>query len=284
MFVYAAAPGFFAQDDPLADADVIGPVLPRFGLLDASDTRWANLSAKLHELNAGDDAVSYKLFFFGRHGEGYHNVGREKYGNTNWLAHWSKLNRDEEISWGPDAGLTAIGKDEAANANRVWKEERAMSDVLSPMTRAMQTNAITFEGVSEQRAVVVENVREWNGAQTCDKRKTRAYIKEAFPQFDIESGFTDEDELWEIEAQETQQHAVTRAKTVLDRIFIEDTDVTFVSITAHVGIISSFMRAIGRDWYRLPTGGVLPVIVKGSNHGLDFKSMKGPDSTACHYS
>ncbi|KAJ7930651.1 hypothetical protein B0H13DRAFT_2531625 [Mycena leptocephala] len=234
MFVYAAAPGFFAQDDPLADADVIGPVPPRFGLLDASDTRWVNLSAKLHELNAGDDAVSYKLFFFGRHGEGYHNVGREKYGNTNWLAHWSKLNRDEVISWGPDAGLTAIGKGEAANANRVWKEERAMSVPIplpermycSPMTRTMQTNAITFEGVSEQRAVVVENVREWNGAQTCDKRKTRAYIKEAFPQFNIESGFTDEDELWEIEARGTQQHAVTCAKTVLDRIFIEDTDVT----------------------------------------------------------
>ncbi|KAJ7875226.1 histidine phosphatase superfamily [Mycena leptocephala] len=276
MFVYTAVPGFFAQDDPLADADAIGPVPPRFGLLDASDTRWATLSAKLRELNAQDAAVSYKLFFFGRHGEGYHNVGRAKYGNADWLAHWSKLNRNEEINWGPDAALTAKGKGEAAYANRVWKEERAMAFPIplpermycSPMTRAMQTNAITFEGISRQRAVVVENVRERYGAQTCDKRKTRAYIEEAFPQFDIESGFTDEDELWEMETRETHEHAVTRAKTVLDRIFIEDTDVTFVSITAHVVIISSFMRAVGRGWYSLPTGGVLPVIVKGTSHGL----------------
>ncbi|KAJ7887388.1 hypothetical protein B0H13DRAFT_1583046, partial [Mycena leptocephala] len=125
----------------------------------------------------------------------------------------------------------------------------------SPLTRAMQTNAIAFEGVSRQRAVVMENVREWYGALTCDKHKTRAYIEEAFPQFDIESGFTDEDELWKMEARETREHAVTRAKTVLDRIFIEGTDITFVSITAHVGIISSFMRAVGRGWYSLPTGG-----------------------------
>jgi hypothetical protein len=69
-------------------------------------------------------------------------------------------------------------------------------------------------------------VREWYGALTCDKRKTRAYIEEAFPQFDIESGLTDEDELWKMEARETREHAVTRAKTVLDRIFIEGTDIT----------------------------------------------------------
>jgi hypothetical protein len=55
-------------------------VPPRFGLLDASDTRWVNLSAKLHELNAGDDAVSYKLFFFGRHGEGYRASSHEESG------------------------------------------------------------------------------------------------------------------------------------------------------------------------------------------------------------
>ncbi|KAJ7496312.1 histidine phosphatase superfamily [Mycena galericulata] len=272
MFVYAAVPGFFAQDDPLGDPDAIGPVPPRFGLLDTSDTRWADLSAKLRELSAQNPALSYKLFFFGRHGQGYHNVGRANCGDTDWLAHWSKLNGDGEIAWGPDAELTATGKGEATNANRVWKEERSMGVPImlpermycSPMTRAMQTNEITFEGVSEQRAVVLESIREWYGAQTCDKRRTRSYIQEAFPQFDIESGFTDEDELWEAETRETQEHAVMRAKTVLDRIFVEDTDVTFVSITAHVGIISSFMRVIGREWYPLPTGGVLPVVIKAT--------------------
>jgi bisphosphoglycerate-dependent phosphoglycerate mutase len=63
-----------------------------------------------------------------------------------------------------DAELTAKGKGEAAIANTVWKEERAMAVPIplpermycSPLTRAMQTHAITFEGVSGQRAVVVE--------------------------------------------------------------------------------------------------------------------------------
>ncbi|KAJ7881905.1 hypothetical protein B0H13DRAFT_1891143 [Mycena leptocephala] len=99
--VTQAVPGFFAQDDPLADADVIGPtgikqlvqkdILPtqlRFRPVSvfwtpptrAGLTSGLVLSAKLRELNAQDDAVSYKLFFFGRHGEGYRASPHEESG------------------------------------------------------------------------------------------------------------------------------------------------------------------------------------------------------------
>ncbi|KAJ7154904.1 hypothetical protein C8R43DRAFT_949870 [Mycena crocata] len=115
---YEYVPGFFAQDDPLVDAETLGSVPPRFGLLDASDTRWSNLNAKLRELNEQDAAVPYKLFFFGGHGEGYHKVGREKYGwvaGVGYLGPYPKfksliteifrhrramLNGDVEITWG----------------------------------------------------------------------------------------------------------------------------------------------------------------------------------------
>ncbi|KAJ7887386.1 hypothetical protein B0H13DRAFT_2342444 [Mycena leptocephala] len=170
MFVYTAVPGFFAQDDPLADTDAIGPVPPRFGLLDASDTRWATLSAKLRELNTQDAAVSYKLFFFGRHGKGYHAWSHKEPGTqfgTDWASnaqtmwggrkvrrHWSKLNRDEEINWGPDAALTAKGKGEAAYANRVWKEEHVMA---FPIPLPVGQAAIPSRAV--QRITAAETLR-----------------------------------------------------------------------------------------------------------------------------
>ncbi|KAJ6540323.1 phosphoglycerate mutase-like protein [Mycena capillaripes] len=270
MFQYEAMTGFFAQDDPLAQPDLIGAVPARFGLLDDSDVRWATFTAKLRELNAGAGGdASYKLIFFGRHGQGYHNVAEAKYGTRAWDDYWAKLYGDGELTWGPDPELTAIGKGQAARVNDVWKVERATAGIplpdrlyCSPMTRALDTNVITFEGVSEKRPLVVESCREEYGEHTCDQRNTRTHIRHAFPQFDIEDGFTEEDELWEAESRETRAHATVRAQTVLDRIFRDDKDALFISITAHGGIINGFLHALGREWYPLPTGGVLPVVVK----------------------
>ncbi|KAJ7908384.1 histidine phosphatase superfamily [Mycena leptocephala] len=272
MFLYETVTGFFAQDDPLAEATAIGAVPARFGLLDSSDARWSKLTAKLRELNAsaGDDA-SYKVIFFGRHGQGYHNVAEEKYGTKAWDDYWAMLYGDGELTWGPDPELTAIGKEQAVGVNKVWKAELAANIPVpgrlycSPMTRAMQTNAITFEGVSNGRTLVVENCREEYGEHTCDKRNTLTYIRNAFPQFDIEDGFAEDDELWEADSRETEPHAAARAQTVLDRIFRDDKDVAFVSVTAHGGIINGFLHALGRPRYPLPTGGVLPVVVKATN-------------------
>ncbi|KAJ7480744.1 histidine phosphatase superfamily [Mycena latifolia] len=273
MFSYEAVPGFFAQDDVLADPNAVGAVPARFGLLDSSDARWSNLTAKLGELNASANNASYKLVFFGRHGQGYHNVGEAKYGTKAWDDYWAMLNGDGELTWGPDPELTAIGKDQAANANKLWKEELGFSIPLperlycSPMTRAMQTCAITFTDVSSKRAMILENCREEYGMHTCDKRNTLTYISDTFPQFDIEAGFTEEDELFEAESRETFEHVSARAQKVLDRIFSDDQDATFVSITAHGGIINGFLHAMGRPRYPLPTGGILPVVVKATISG-----------------
>jgi xanthosine utilization system XapX-like protein len=120
-----------------------------------------------------------------------------------------------------------------------------------------------------------QNCREEYGEHTCDKRNTLTYIRNAFPQFDIEDGFAEDDELWEADSRETEPHAAARAQTVLDRIFRDDKDVacaysdllsvsmlllmmaTVVSVTAHGGIINGFLHALGRPRYPLPTGGAL---------------------------
>ncbi|KAJ7776919.1 histidine phosphatase superfamily [Mycena maculata] len=270
MFIYETIPGYFAQDEPLADPVAIGAVPARFGLIDSSDTRWSNLTTKLRDLNtSAGHKTSYKLIFFGRHGQGYHNVAEEKYGTEAWDDYWAMLYGDGELTWGPDSELTALGKEQAAAVHKVWKEELTAGIPLpqkmycSPMTRALDTNVITFRGVSSRRSVVVENCREEYGGHTCDQRKTRTYIVEAFPQVDIEAGFTEEDELWTTE-RETAEHAAARAQTVLDKIFKSDKDAIFVSITAHGGIINGFLRTLGRPRHPLPTGGVLPIIIKAT--------------------
>lgn len=99
------------------------------------------------------------------------NVGEEKYGtqvskpsgydqfgsNQNvlyqaWDDHWSKLNGDGEITWGPDAKLTPKGIEQAGLVNEMWRSEVPrgipIPDVVytSPLSRAIITADITFRG------------------------------------------------------------------------------------------------------------------------------------------
>jgi hypothetical protein len=127
----------------------------------------------------------------------------------------------------------------------------------------------------------MQNCREEYGVHTCDKRNTLTYIKGAFPQFELESGFTEEDQLWEPNSRETKEQAEHRAKKVLDTIFQNDKDAACtyniqwissmlsgerghagISITAHGGIIHAFLRCMGRPKYPLPTGGTIPLLYR----------------------
>ncbi|KAJ7064306.1 histidine phosphatase superfamily [Mycena amicta] len=234
--------------------------------------------AKLSHLNATGGPAKYKLFIFGRHGQGNHNVAEDKYGTEAWESHWAKLNGDGELTWGPDPELTALGKQQAAAANAMWKTEIAAGIPFperlycSPMTRAIQTQQITFYGVSPLPRVLImevpnllQNCREEYGEHTCDQRHPKKYIQEHFPEFDIEDGLSEEDELWTAEERETAEHAAERARSVLDHVFTTDQDHVVISITAHSGIINGFLRSIGRTRYALPTGGVAPVVVKATS-------------------
>lgn len=67
-----------------------------------------------------------------------------------------------------------------------------------------------------------KNCREQYGIHTCDKRRPLSYLRNAFPNFDIEEGFTEEDELYESDVRESEDHIVERARSVLDHIFKND--------------------------------------------------------------
>ncbi|KAG7094706.1 hypothetical protein E1B28_005526 [Marasmius oreades] len=270
---YTSVPGFFIQDN----ATTAPAVPPRLGLIDSSENRWGVIQAQIKKLN--EESLlgeKYKLIIFGRHGQGFHNVAETKYGTEAWNDYWSRLDGDGEIVWGPDAELTPLGEDQARVVNAEWKSELQFNIPLprkryiSPMTRALNTYTITFDGVPlEGRPLVLENCREVYGIHTCDKRRSRTYITTTFPKFDIEKCFTEDDELWTADVRESDEHAAERAKEVLDVIFRdEDEDdesvVEVVSVTAHSGIINGFLAAVGRPSFALQTGGVLPMVVKST--------------------
>ncbi|GJJ13716.1 hypothetical protein Clacol_007972 [Clathrus columnatus] len=268
---YQAIPGFFA--DPLDNDDPnIQQVQPRFGLIDESFTRWEDLKSRISVLNReAPVGTSYKVVFIGRHGEGYHNLAEVRYGSPEWNRHWAKLNGDGKIVWGPDPVLTELGIQQAYNVNEVWKEEQEFGIPLpeslysSPLTRAVNTAVITFENIlfsptgppklktNYKRLIKEVKLREVNGVHTCDMRRSRSYLLEKYPHFDIESGFTEEDELWQPDHRETEEELKARLRQALDEIFANESS-TYISITAHGGAIRAIRRVLNVPPRKIPTG------------------------------
>ncbi|PIL22808.1 hypothetical protein GSI_15503 [Ganoderma sinense ZZ0214-1] len=231
--------------------------------------------ARIDELNAAaPPGTKYKVFYLSRHGQGVHNVGEAKYGTKLWDEYWSKLNGDDELTWGPDPELTEVGIQQAKAAREAWKTEHAHGIPLpekhygSPFQRALRTFQETFEGADFLEGkplsiTILENLREENGEHTCDKRSTKTIIAQKFPPpvYVFEEGFEEEDVLWKADERETKEHVAQRARAVLDRIFTADNE-TYICISAHSGIINGFLKAMGRPRYPLPTGGILPLVIK----------------------
>lgn len=272
---YETVAGCFVQDKPgpiTPGSDFHEALPPRFGLIDDSPERWSKLIASIQQLNVDAPShVRYKLFFLGRHGEGYHNFGWTKYGQKAWDDYWSKLNGDGELIWGPDPELTPVGEGQADEAHVAWKTELQCGLPFpeklycSPLSRAIRTNQRSFKDLNPdgRRTTIVENIREEFGIHTCDKRRTRTYIHETFPEYLIEDGFTEEDALWKPDVRESWDDVDVRAKAVLDMIFENDEE-QYISITAHSGFINACLRVTDHPLWALPTGGVIPIVVKAT--------------------
>ncbi|KIN95230.1 hypothetical protein M404DRAFT_330939 [Pisolithus tinctorius Marx 270] len=258
---YETVVGYFSQDDPkLAGGWIDLP--PRFGLIDGSPESWYKFIASIQQLNIeAPSHVQYKVFFLGRHGEGYHNVAEEKYRKQAWDDYWSKLNGDGDLTWGPDPDLTSRGEGQADQANEAWKTEvlhgLPFPEKLycSPLTRTIRTSQRTFKDINAdgRKTTIVENIREIIGVHTCDKRRTRTYINQTFPEYSIEDGFAEEDELWRPDIRETEADVDVRVKAALDMIFENDKE-QFISITTHGGFFGSFLRVTNHQLVYLPTG------------------------------
>ena len=140
----------------------------------------------------------------------------------------------------------------------------------SPLYRCLQTANLTYSGLDVPsdrpfQPMIKELMREVMGEHTCDSRSTRTVIHNAFPKWDIESGFTEEDELWEADHRETDDEHDARTQKLLDDVFTHD-DHTFISFTSHSGAIASLLRVIDHRRLKLPTGGLMPMLIKATKN------------------
>jgi broad specificity phosphatase PhoE len=109
----------------------------------------------------------------------------------------------------------------------------------------------------------IEGLRESIGLHTCDKRRNKSYLQRTYPDFNFELGFREEDELWGPIYEETFEQQVIRVRTVLDSIW-QNERATYISMTAHGGTIAAILANLGHRNFRLQTGAMIPVVVKGT--------------------
>lgn len=309
-----AGRGIFAQSDPCTDDSSFNYLKCDFGLV--INGGWPALKKLMSDLNLAkedyaervDDCplggyeehqVRYKVLFLARHGQGYHNLAIEIYGQEEWDDYWSKLDGDGNITWGPDPELTPLGAEQAKRNNIAWKKQIEKkvplphSFYVSPFTRALDTyyhtwndieiyrrslrsdsigSASSGEGLTATDPVplIVEDLRETMGVHTCDKRRTKSYIHDRYPTYEFEKGFTEEDVLWSETHRETPGEQNIRTRRFLDALFEADWDAppgrrhTYVSVSAHSGVINSFLDIIGHRPFQVSTGGMIPVVVKAT--------------------
>lgn len=312
---YTTITGYFLQDEPSTNASNFSFMTTNFGLINrryttdptydpsGEKTQWQRFANQVFQLNRDSGRnIQYKLLYMGRHGEGYHNAAESYYGTPAWNCYYSELVGNFTVTWA-DAHLTPNGVAQALAVNAFWAMEIKDQKIptpqnyyTSPLTRCLTTANFTFSGLDLPRRhpfvpTVKELFREGISGHTCDRRGSKSYIQTAFPNYKIENGFTETDQLWEAYHGETQMDQDIRSKIVLDDVFSSD-DETYISITSHSGEIASLLRGehifhalhwncdssltdfvswlmivLGHRTFSLSTGAVIPVLVKAETVG-----------------
>ncbi|ROV89086.1 hypothetical protein VMCG_09858 [Cytospora schulzeri] len=99
------------------------------------------------------------------------------------------------------------------------------------------------------------------GIHTCDRRRTKSWIHEAYPDYEIEAGFTENDELWEADTRESMDAHIVRIRKLLTDIFEGDTE-NVVSLTARSGAIRALYAATGHREVWVGAGVMVPVFIR----------------------
>jgi broad specificity phosphatase PhoE len=238
-------------------------------------TQWQRFERWVSYLNGhcrNDGSQRYKVLVMGRHGEGWHNAAEGFYGTPAWNCYWATQTGNGTAHW-DDPHLTPAGHAESAKAAAYFRtrfEEQGMpffeSYYSSPLTRCTVTAEETFGGLELPAdrpfaPVVKEGFREGMTLHTCNHRSNRTYIAETVPAVRFEEGFTEQDELWRSWENESEEAMKARSKKVLDDVFAGDT-ATWISVTAHSGVITKLLEQLGHRSFRLSTGQIIPVLVR----------------------
>jgi len=118
-----------------------------------------------------------------------------------------------------DARITELGREQARGLNArlgaAGTMDRFEVVLTSPLSRALQTMEVAFEGCSAKR-VAVEGCRERLGVNPCDRRRSLAELRERFPGVDFDEAMgecSEHDALWEgygKERREPKEHLEAR--------------------------------------------------------------------------
>ncbi|ROW10703.1 hypothetical protein VPNG_05130 [Cytospora leucostoma] len=240
-------------------------------------TQWDRFMKQLDHLNR-EGKSKYMLFYVVRHGQGYHNVKEDEVGREDWEDHWARLDGDGSATWF-DAHLTEKGKEQAAAINTFLRTSVVenglpvpMRHYTSPLSRCLETTRIAFADLEtasikeKPETVIKEDLRERLGIHTCDRRRTRSWIHENYPDYNIDAGFTENDELWKPDRRESLDEHTLRINNLLTDIF-EDNPGPVVSLSTHAGTIGALYAATGHREVRVATGVVVPVLVKADLEG-----------------
>ncbi|KAI6821252.1 phosphoglycerate mutase-like protein [Hortaea werneckii] len=299
---YETVTGYFLQDEPYTDPETFDYTAYNFGLMNRTYadlglagnlTQWQKFEAQVQLLNnqAPLNTV-YKVLFMGRHGEGFHNAAQDYYGTPAWNCYWSLKNGNETVSW-RDADLTEEGIEQALIANSYWKSRIASQHIpypqsyySSPLTRCLRTANLTFADILPPEyypfvPTVKEFFREHIGLHTCDWRRSKTYVHNLFPNWNIEEGFPEVDPYWNGVTGETSDGQDKRSKIALDSVFSND-DHTWISITSHSGEIASMLRVLGHQSFSLNTGAVIPVLIKAQFLPSGPAASDTPFTTSTH--
>ena len=113
------------------------------------------------------------------------------------------------------------------------------------------------------------------GQHTCDRRSVASEIAKEYPEYRFEAEFSEEDKLWNAKVRESNKHRNDRLRCLLNDVFAHD-DHTYISLTAHSGVITSILEVVGHRRFALATGAVIPVLVsveKGSQSQPESQSL-----------
>ncbi|KAK0753692.1 histidine phosphatase superfamily [Schizothecium vesticola] len=286
-YKFSVVPGYFI-DNVAAAKDCPGSKLttrPNLGLVErlyesddaasAPKSSWVRFCQHVETLNRDSaPGESFKILFITRHGLSVHNAVMERVGNAAWNIHWSHLEGDGNLSW-VDAKLTRDGIRLAQSLGELWFNWVESSGIplpgriyTSPLARCLETTKLVYSAVmtehgDEFRPIVKELLRERLTDHTCDKRSSRSWIAENYPNFVLEEGFAEADDLWRADRCETNAQHVARKQQLLEDIFTNDASY-FISLTTHSYAISSILEATGAPHFRVCEGAIFPLFVKGA--------------------
>jgi len=295
-FAFTAPTSYFLPSLPTTNPVTFNPTTTNFGLIpqpydsdsslesrhsdDTPPTDWQRFAHHISSLNNDAPAgTSYYVLYLSRHGQGYHNLAEAYYGTQSWDCYWAQLDGDPDsnITWA-DAHLSKLGEQQAQEQSQFWTgqlEEAKMPSprrwFVSPMERACRTAGITFGPLAksgklevEWNPVVKELLRETNGVHSCDRRSRKSVIAQRYPGYEIEEGFTEEDELWDPVYRETNEAHTYRASLLLDDILgqMRSDDSKYISLTAHGGMINAVLGAVGHRQFKVNVGSAIAVLVK----------------------